>query len=128
MKLNVELSRFRVKEGKSAKVDEWMQFLNANMKETLLTLEDEKMYVETIFRETMDGQEFLYWYSIQAEGGIAVEDSQSEIDKKHLEYWAECIDPSYGMQDLEPQVVMIPDVIYQTMEELNRNYEPSTEQ
>ncbi len=128
MKLNVELSRFRVKEGKSAKVDEWLQFLNANMKETLLTLEDEKIYVETIFRETMDGQEFLYWYSIQAEGGITVEDSQSEIDKKHLEYWAECIDPSYGMQDLEPQVVMIPDAIYQTMEELNRNYEPSTEQ
>lgn len=57
LKLNVELSRFRVKEGKTAKVDEWMAFLNNHMKDTLLTLENEKMYVETIFREILDGCE-----------------------------------------------------------------------
>lgn len=48
LKLNVELSRFRVKEGKIAKVDEWMAFLNNHMKDTLLTLENEKIYVEKI--------------------------------------------------------------------------------
>lgn len=69
LKLSVELSRFRVKEGKTAKVDEWMAFLNNHMKDTLLTLENEKMYVETIFREILDGREYLYWYSVQAEGG-----------------------------------------------------------
>lgn len=42
MKLNVELSRFRVKEGKSAVVDEWMNFLNEHLEDTLLTLEGEK--------------------------------------------------------------------------------------
>lgn len=31
MKLNVELSRFRVKEGKTVQVDEWMAFLNEHM-------------------------------------------------------------------------------------------------
>ncbi len=81
MKLNVELSRFRVKEGKSVQVDEWMTFLNEHMEDTLLTLEGEKMYVETIFREVLDGREYLYWYSVQAEGGIEVEDSESYIDK-----------------------------------------------
>ena len=86
LKLNVELSRFRVKEGKTAKVDEWMAFLNNHMKDTLLTLENEKMYVETIFREILDGCEYLYWFSVQAEGGIEVTDSESYIDKKHLEY------------------------------------------
>ena len=45
-----------------------------------------KMYVETIFREILDGCEYLYWYSVQAEGGIEVTDSESYIDKKHLEY------------------------------------------
>lgn len=69
MKLNVELSRFRVKEGKTVQVDEWMAFLNEHMEDTLLTLEGEKMYVETIFREVLDGREYLYWYSVQAEGG-----------------------------------------------------------
>ncbi|HGO5510865.1 TPA: DUF6176 family protein [Streptococcus suis subsp. hashimotonensis] len=123
MKLNVELSRFRVKEGKSAVVDQWMNFLNDHMEDTLLTLEGEKMYVETIFREVLDGREYLYWYSVQAEGGIEVEDSESYIDKKHMEFWEECIDPSYGMVDLNPQVIMIPKPVYETMEELNRQYD-----
>lgn len=81
------------------------------------------MYVETIFREVSDGHEYLYWYSVQAEGGIEVEDSESYIDKKHLEYWEECIDPSYGMVDLDPQVIMIPKPIYETMEELDRQHD-----
>ncbi|HFH9838341.1 TPA: DUF6176 family protein [Streptococcus suis] len=123
MKLNVELSRFRVKNGKSSKVDEWMAFLNEHLEDTLLTLEGEKMYVETIFREVLDGREYLYWYSVQAEGGIEVEDSESYIDKKHLEYWAECIDASYSMVDLDPQVVMISKPIYEAMEELDRQYD-----
>ncbi len=71
----------------------------------------------------LDGREYLYWYSVQAEGGIEVEDSESYIDKKHLEYWEECIDPSYGMVDLDPQVLMIPKPIYETMEELDRQYD-----
>lgn len=123
MKLHVELSRFRVKEGKSSVVDQWMNFLNEHMEDTLLTLQEEKMYVETIFREVLDGQEYLYWYSVQAEGGIEVENSESYIDKKHLEYWEECIDPSFGMVDLSPRVVMIPKPIYETMEELDRQYD-----
>ncbi|HEL1972670.1 TPA: hypothetical protein TYI96_000560 [Streptococcus suis] len=123
MKLTVELSRFRVKEGKSAVVDQWMAFLNEHMEDTLLTLEGEKMYVETIFREVSDGREYLYWYSVQAEGGNEVEDSESYIDKKYLEYWEECIDPSYGMVDLDPQVIMIPKPIYETMEKLDKRYD-----
>ncbi|MDQ8767722.1 DUF6176 family protein [Streptococcus ruminantium] len=125
MKLHVELSRFRVKEGKSAVVDQWMNFLNDHMKDTLLTLEGEKMYIETIFREVLDGNEYLYWYSVQAEGGMEVENSESYVDKKHLEYWKECIDPCFGMVDLKPQVVMIPKPIYETMEELDKQYDES---
>ena len=126
MKLSVELSRFRVKEGKSSTVDEWMAFLNENMEDTLLTLEGEKMYVETIFRETFEGREFLYWYSVQGQGGIDVEDSESYIDKKHMEYWEECIDASYGMDDLQPQVVMIPKAIQSKIAELDRAYDEKT--
>lgn len=121
MKLDVELSRFRVKEGKSETVDEWMNFLKDNMKDTLLTLESEKMFVETIFREWLEGREYLYWYSVQGQGGVEVQNSESYIDKKHMEYWAECIDPSYPMKDLETQVVMIPEAIYKVMEKANQS-------
>ncbi len=114
--LQTELTRFRVKVGKTAIVDEWISFLNEHMEETLLTLENEKMFIETIFREQLNGEEFLYWYSIQGEGGISVEDSESWIDKKHLEYWDECIDSTYKSIDLATEVVMIPEKIRCNME------------
>lgn len=62
--MNVELTRYRVIDGKSAVVDEWLTFLNENMEDVLVTLEGEKMYVETIFREVLDGHEYLYWYAV----------------------------------------------------------------
>ena len=81
--MNMELSRFRVRKGKSEVVDKWMNFLNENMEEVLLTLDGERMYVETIFREKCDDEEYLYWYSIQGENGIRVEESDSWIDKNY---------------------------------------------
>lgn len=38
---------------------------------------------------------------MQGEGGNAVEDSDSYIDQKHLEYWDECIDTAYRPVDMK---------------------------
>lgn len=114
--MKVELTRFKVKEGKSEKVEEWLNFLNENMKDVLITLEKEKMYVETIFKETLDGVEYLYWYSVEGENGQDVEESEHWIDKKHMEYWDECIDESVPPVDLSTRVVMIPEKIRDVME------------
>lgn len=96
-------------------MDEWLKFLNDNMEEVLLTLEGEKMYVETIFREQWNGEEFLYWFSVQGEGGQQVEESNHWIDEKHLEYWAECIDDTFKPTDLQTEVVMIPQKVRSSM-------------
>src|SRR5690606_18848932 len=111
----VELTRFKVKDGKTKKVDEWLKFLNDNMKEVLITLEGERMYVETIFRETLNGDEYLYWYSVQGKDGLDVEESEHWIDKEHLQYWNECIDPNFRPVDLTTEVVMIPEPIRKAM-------------
>ena len=105
--MNVECTRFRVKPGKTDKVSEWLAFLNDHMEDVLVTLEGEKMYVETIFREVLNGDEYLYWFSVQGTGGVEVEQSEHWIDKKHLEYWDECIDETYKPVDLQTEVVMI---------------------
>lgn len=109
------LTRFRVKEGKSARVDEWLAFLNNHMEDILVTLAGEKMYVETIFREVLNGEEYLYWYSVQGTGGQDVEESEHWIDKKHLQFWDECIDETFRPVDLQTAVVMIPNNVKQTM-------------
>lgn len=106
--MKIELSKFRVNKGKEEKALEWMKILNERMPEVLETLEGEKMYVETIFRE-YDGEDlYLYWYSIQGENGMAVTKSEYDIDKLHIQYWKECIDPNYKAVDMEAVVSMIP--------------------
>lgn len=112
----VELTRFKVKEGKTEAVDQWMKLLNDNMSSVLLTLNDEKMFIETIFREEIEGNEYLYWYSIQGKGGIEVQDSHHDIDKQHLAYWKECIDQDFRPIDLKTEVVMIQENILAAIE------------
>lgn len=109
--MQIEMMRFRVLPGATDQVNEWMDFLNSNMPAVLETLEGEKMFVETIFSETLDGVDYLYWYSIQGEGGIEVQDSTHWIDEVHLKYWKACIDPDFTPQVLTPRVSMIPERI-----------------
>jgi hypothetical protein len=113
--MKVELSRFHVKPGKSARVDEWLAMLNANMDQVVQTLEREQMKLEVIFREVIDGEEYLYWFSVQGEGAEAVSTSPFDVDQKHLAFHEECIDHDYGMRDAQAQVIMVPDQIAQVM-------------
>lgn len=104
----VELERFRVLPGMGERVTEWLDFLNANLPAVLETMEGERMLVESIFSEAVDGVDYLYWYSVQLPGGSQVEQSDHWLDKKHMEYWEKCIDPEYGGQKLATRVVMFP--------------------
>ena len=54
---------------------------------------------------------YLYWYSVQGENGSAVEESESYIDKKHIEYWDECIDPEYKPVDLVLEQSLIAPIV-----------------
>lgn len=114
--MKIELSKFRIKKGKEIRALEWLDFLNKRMPEVLETLEGEKMYVETIFKE-YDGEHlYFYWYSIQGENGNHVEESEQGIDKLHLMYWKECIDSSYQSVDMEAVVSMIPSRVIKSFE------------
>ena len=99
--IKIELTRFRIKQGREQAAQEWMDFLDQHHQDTVATMAGEKMFVETVFKEkNPDGYTYFYWYSIQGEGGRAVEESMSYIDKKHLEYWTECIDETYRPVDM----------------------------
>ena len=113
--MKVELSRVRVKPGKSARVDEWLSMLNARMDEVLQTFDREQMKLEVIFREIIDGEEYLYWFSVQGEAGESVNTSPFAVDQAHIAFHEECIDHDYGMRDAQPQVVMAPYRVAQAM-------------
>ena len=110
--MRAELTKFKVKEGKSEVVDEWIEYMRDNMEDVLLNLEGEKMYVETIFREVFMDVEYLYWYSIQSdENGEKIDDTY--LDEKHLEYLEECIDKTFRPADMQAEVVMLPEHLRQ---------------
>ena len=113
--MRVELSRFRIKKDKSDRVDEWMKMLNDNMEEVIQTLDREQMKIEVIFREVINDEEYLYWFSVQGETGESLETSEFKVDQEHSKFHDECIDHSYGMRDAQPQVVMAPREIAKAM-------------
>lgn len=112
--MKVELTRFKVKPGKSERVTQWMELLNNNMPAVLLTLEDERMYVEAIFREVVGMDEFLYWFSIQGEGGTAIQESKHEIDHRHIEFSRECLVPESKV-DMMTEAIMLPERVRAAM-------------
>ena len=73
------------------------------------------MYVETLFRELLNGGEYLYLYSIQSENGLEVSEYDHWIDKKHLAYWKECIVETFRPVDLKTEGVMSSDNIKENM-------------
>ena len=90
--LAAKLQRFEVVAGKEEKFKEWMDYLRRNRVAAAATLEGERTYFEAVFSDKSgDGMTYAYWLTLKGEGGKSVESSTSELDKKHLEYWNECI-------------------------------------
>ena len=118
--MKIELTRFRVKAGKESRVDDWMQLLNDHPEAMRETLEPEQMYVESIFSEVVDGEQYLYWYSVQGEDGrVDVSQSHHWLDEKHVAFWRECIDDSYEAQDLASRVFALPERVHSAMTPLS---------
>jgi hypothetical protein len=113
--MKVELSRFHIRPDKTGQVDKWLSMLNESMDEVLQTLEREEMKLEVIFREVIEGEQYLYWISIQGEQGEPVNSSPFEVDNKHIGFFEECIDHEYGRRDAQAQVIMVPADVAQVM-------------
>jgi hypothetical protein len=87
----VKLQRFEVIAGKEERFEEWMSYLRKERAAVVLTLEREKMYFEAIFSEKVGETTYAYWMTFKGTGGKAVESSEHEVDRKHLEFFNECI-------------------------------------
>jgi Family of unknown function (DUF6176) len=109
-RLRIELTRFRARPDTLSLIDEWMDMLNARMAEALATFPRERMHVEAIFRDQGQDPEYVYWFSIQEDGGEPVETSHASLDRDHLAYWDRCISDGPG-ENLTLAVTMIPDAL-----------------
>ena len=106
--LVVSLSRGRVLPGAGAEADRWMAMLNDRLDECVATLDRERMAIEIVFRLQEDGQDHLYWVSVQGADGGGL-DLANAIDRDHLEQAKRTKHP--GWVEAEPQVLMLPDPV-----------------
>ena len=104
---SVVLDRFTVKLGKEARAHEWMRALNDRIEECRATLDHEKMYFEAVFSEELDGRMYLYWIEFKDSGGQPVRESEAEVDRIHLAFWDECIEPG-SRHVMDTELVLIP--------------------
>jgi hypothetical protein len=114
--MRVELSRYRIKQGKEARVDEWQRLLNDRMAEQIPILDEEQMKLAVVFRETINGEQFLYWFSVQGDIDYDIRKSRHEVDQLHLAFAEECIDHDYGRRDAQPQCILVPERVARAME------------
>lgn len=119
--MKIELTRVKIKKGKSDRVTEWLKFINDTIDKHIPILDEEKMYVECIFREFDGEDEYLYWFDIRDEGGRHISESPHEVDKIHMAFWHECLEDdgkrnTPTRMDLNPEVVMIPERIKKLMQ------------
>jgi hypothetical protein len=108
--IKVELTRFRIRPGEEGTYAEWMSFHRQHQPEMVATLDRERMYFESIFRdETGDGRT-IYWLSVEGEGGEPVTTSPHEVDRVHVRFGQRVLERE-SKYNLHTEFVLMPDWI-----------------
>ena len=116
MPYTTEFMTFAVKQGAEKRAAEWMALLVQRQVDCVATLDREHMHFESIFKSERDSRTYLSWYSVQGEAGAHVKSSPLEIDRLHMEFWRECIDPDVPPEKFVHLVNFLPAVVQEALE------------
>lgn len=98
-KLDVKLYKMVVNKGKEEVAKKWLSFLKSNAENAVEGLENGKVYLESYFTTTEGDTMIVYCFmaadNIDYANGVARK-SESELDKQHFAYGAECISQTEG--------------------------------
>ncbi len=119
--MKTEFTIFRVRQGKEARAEEWMQLITDRRDECIATLEREAMYYESVFKTWFDGRLYLAWYSVQGDIHGDVTESDHEIDKLHCAFWDECLELEWKPVDMEHVVSFAPERVRNLIDELDND-------
>lgn len=117
MSYTTELMTFAVKAGCEQRADEWMALLVQRHAECVATLDREHMHVESIFKSERAGRTYLSWYSVQGAKGADVKSSPLDIDRIHMDFWRECIDPDVPPEKFTHVVDFLPPAVAQVIDD-----------
>ncbi|MGF7079647.1 DUF6176 family protein [Mucilaginibacter sp. UYCu711] len=89
---------------------EWVNWHHSAYQPMIKTLERERMYYESVFRDTVREPHVIYWLTVSAEGGKTSVTSAMSIDKKHNEYMKQILVKG-SRSVLKTEFTLMPDFI-----------------
>lgn len=90
-------------------MDEWVRLYLTHPDAVREIMDREHMYVEAAFTDTVDGVDYLYWYSMQNEHSGSAEPHDHWFDEHHTRFWRTCIDEGFPAEELIPRILLTPD-------------------
>lgn len=101
----VTLIRYRIKDGKRERVDEWMDTVDSRREEAIETLQDEGVYSESAFLESRGNSDYLIFYMEADDIAAAHEtarNSSHDIDQEFAQFLDDVIADDQPEIDTEP--------------------------
>ena len=103
-------NRIKLKPDSADRVMEWAKFINERKDEALQTLEDEGVFIESVFLEKTPEADYLIYYmkleSLEKAGEV-VSKSKHAIDAYHKQFKIDCWEKGESLQllvDLQTEV------------------------
>lgn len=119
--MTLELSRARVRPGRSERARAWMAMLNARLDECEQTLPVERSAFEAWFLQEQGGDSWIWHVGLAGEGG-AMFDETSALDADHLAFAREVLGSPW--EELEPAFLLMPPHIRDAIERWGRTGRP----
>lgn len=117
--MNVELTKVRIKDGKSDRVDDWFEYINETREDVALTFAGDRVFVESMFRVSEEEGEFIYWYTLAADVEDETVIDENNVDRIHLDFWNECIDKRYRPRNYNANVSLYSHAVYKHLKKDN---------
>ncbi len=108
--LKVSLYRFKLNTANLPVYHEWVQWHHDAYLPMVATLDRERMYFESVFRDSIAEPDVIYWLAINGEGGATSATSPLDIDKKHVEYMKKILVRG-SRTTLQTEFTLLPDFI-----------------
>ncbi|GGI23311.1 DUF6176 family protein [Pedobacter mendelii] len=84
--LQATLYRFHINSKNKKVFDDWVKWHQMEKEAIATTMEREKMYVESVFRDTLNNPNVIYWLAFEGTGGENYSTSNLAADQKHATY------------------------------------------
>lgn len=84
--LQATLYRFQINSRNKKVFDDWVKWHQMEKEAIATTMEREKMYVESVFRDTLNNPDVIYWLAFEGTGGESYSTSNLAADQKHAAY------------------------------------------